>query len=90
MQESGSTHIPSRIRDIIQETLSPAMLSGQPFLASSLSRENSKLLQELDKAQGLLSQSRKECHDLGMNFIAVSEMVRVSTTVASKESHIVS
>ncbi len=72
-EESGSAYIPMRIRDIIQETLSPAVWSGQPFLASSLSRENSKLLQELDKAQELLSQSRKECHDLGVKFITVSE-----------------
>ena len=83
---SSSTHISLRIREIIQETLSPAVWSGQPFLASSLSRENSKLLQELDKAQALLSQSRKECHDLGRKFITLSEKARNNILLCRKSS----
>lgn len=75
--ESGSAYVPMRVRDIIQETLSPVVWSGQPFLTSSLTRENSKLLQELDKAQELLSQSRKECHELGTKFITVSEKASI-------------
>lgn len=69
------SYIPMRIRDIVHETLSP-LAWGRPLMASSLTRENSNLLKELDKAQGLLSQSRKECHDLGVKYIAVSEKAR--------------
>lgn len=72
--KTSSTYIPMRIRDIVQETLSP-LAWGRPLLTSSLSRENSHLQKELDKAQDILSQSRKECHDLGVKYIAVSEKV---------------
>lgn len=72
--KTSSSYIPMRIRDIVQETLAP-LSWGRPLLASSLSRENSNLLKELDKAQDLLSQSRRECHDLGVKYITVSEKV---------------
>ena len=74
---ASSAYISTRIRDIIQETLSPSTW-GQPLLAATLSRENRKLLTELDKTQGLLCESRKECNELGLKFISVSEKVRSS------------
>lgn len=74
--QTSSSYIPMRIRDIIQETLSP-LSWGTPMLTSSLSRENSHLLKELDKAQDLLSQSRKECHEIGVKYIAISEKVAI-------------
>lgn len=75
LDETSSAYIPIRVREIIQETLSPSTW-GQPFLAATLSRENCKLLTELDKAQSLLCESRKECNDLGLKFISISEKVR--------------
>lgn len=71
----SSAYIPMRIRDIVQDTLSRTAW-GQPILTTTLSRENSKLLKELDKAQSLLKQSRKECHDLGLKFVNASEKVK--------------
>lgn len=62
-----------RIREIIQETLSPH--TWQPLLATTLSKENCKLLTELDKAQSLLCESRRECNELGLKFISISEKV---------------
>lgn len=74
LDQASTAYIPMRIRDIIQETLSPNMW-GQPLLAATLSKENCKLLTELDKAQSLLCESRKECNELGLKFISVSEKV---------------
>lgn len=75
LDPTSSAYIPMRIREIIQETLSPH--TWQPLLATTLSRENCKLLTELDKAQSLLCESRKECNELGLKFISVSEKVVV-------------
>ena len=72
--QTSSAYIPMRIRDIVQEALSPLAWS-RPLLTSPLSRENTNLLKELDKAQDLLRQSRQECHDLGVKYIEVSEKV---------------
>lgn len=80
--ETSSAYIPLRIRDIIQETLSPNTW-GRP-LASSLTRENSNLLKELDKAQSLLSQSRKECYNLGVKYITISEKARRPHSIATR------
>lgn len=72
--EASSAYIPMRVREIIQEALGPNSWE-QTCLASTLSQENSKLLKELDKAQALLSDSRKDCHDLGVKYISISEKV---------------
>lgn len=73
--ETSSAYIPLRIREIIQETLSPNSWNPSLF-ANSLSQENGKLLKELDKAQALLSESRKDCHDISIKYLAVSEKAR--------------
>ena len=72
--EASSAFIPTRVREIIQESLSSSDWE-KPILATSFSREND-LLKELDKSQHLLSQSRKEANDLGEKFIAVSKKAR--------------
>lgn len=72
--ETSSAYIPMRVREIIQETLSSSDWE-KPLFATSFSREN-HLLKELDKSQHLLSQSRKEAHDLGERFVVVSKKAR--------------
>jgi len=72
--EASSTYIPVRVREIIQEVMGPGSWE-QTCLASSLSQENSKLLKELHDAQDLLNESRKDCHEIGLKYISVSEKV---------------
>ena len=77
--DQGST-TPLRVKEIIQESLAPISTwgpPGKPLLATTLSRENSRLLTELEKAQSLLTESRKECNELGLKFIDASEKVVV-------------
>lgn len=72
--ETSSAYIPMRVREIVQEVIGSNSWE-QTCLASTLSQENSKLLKELDKAQALLSDSRKDCHDLGIKYITMAEKV---------------
>ncbi len=74
--EASSAYIPMRVREIIQEVMGPGSWE-QTCLASTLSQENSKLLQELDAAQEQLRESRKDCHEIGLKYISVSEKVRI-------------
>lgn len=83
--ETSSAYIPMRVREIIQETLSSSGWE-KPLLATSFSRE-SNLLKELDKSQHLLSQSRKEAHDLGERFVPVSKKARQSHPLACMRIH---
>ena len=72
--EASSAYIPVRVREIIQEVMGSGSWE-QTRLASTLSQDNSKLLKELHDAQVLLNESRKDCHEIGLKYISVSEKV---------------
>ena len=78
--------MPLRVKEIIQESLAATSSTwgpGKPLLATALSRENSRLLTELEKAQNLLTESRKECNELGLKFIDASEKVCIKKIIFS-------
>lgn len=78
----SATYIPVRIREIIQDTLSPSKWdlstlhlkpSAQPAEESSLS----SLQKELKEAQEKLTKTEKDCMELSVKYIAVNEKVKM-------------
>ena len=83
-----AAHIPERVKEIIEECLSPQVWS-RVLAAASPSEEVEFLKKELDRAHLLLSQSQKERQDLGVKYIAVSNKVRtLSPVICILELHI--
>ena len=65
----GSSYVPTRIREIADQCLSPSRQRICP------SQNNSALQNELRKAQDMLDQSRQDCKSLSTKYLAVSDKV---------------
>ena len=78
-----AAYIPVRIKEIVRDTLSPSKWDLSSISSSKLSpvgpgEEDSvvSLQKELKEAQEKLSQTEKDCMELSVKYIAVSEKVR--------------
>ena len=72
---SSAMYVPMRIREIVQEYLSPSKWDPSAT-KGGFSRENDLLRRELEKAQELVKQSQRDCQDLSSKYITVSAKVR--------------
>lgn len=75
---ASAAYIPVRIREIIQETLSPSKWDPSTLPpASNVQPSLVSLLQkELKETQNKLSQTEKDCMELSVKYIAVNEKVK--------------
>ena len=75
---ASAAYIPVRIREIIQDTLSPSNwdLSTLPSASNVQPSLVSLLQKELKEAQVKLSQTEKDCMELSVKYIAVNEKVK--------------
>ena len=86
-QQSQSTSIPARIREIITTHLSTEDLTTQSTTTMAnpsvdqLTEENRMLSLELNRVEDLLASSRAERDEVGIRYAAISE--RVSTDYTS-------
>ena len=78
-----AAYIPVRIKEIVRDTLSPSKwdlssISSSKLLPVGSGEEDSvaSLQKELKEAQEKLSQTEKDCMELSVKYIAVSEKVR--------------
>lgn len=83
----GSAYVPTRIRDIADQCLSPSRQyrsGGGAGDQTSPSLNSSALQSELKRAQDMLDQSRKDCRSLSTKYLAVSDKLKLITTLEEK------
>ncbi len=75
--QTSTVYIPMRIREIVQDCLSPVKWEGPVAADAALQEENQLLKQELERARVLLRKSQNDCEELSCQYLAVSEKVSV-------------
>lgn len=68
---SSPSYVPTRIREIADQCLSPSRQHKEQISPS----HNSALQNELRRAQDMLDQSRQDCKSLSAKYLAVSDKV---------------
>ncbi len=73
--QTSAVYVPMRIREIVQNCLSPRKLDRSMLMDGTVQQENQLLSQELERARGLLRRSQNDCEELSSQYISVSEKV---------------